>query len=318
MKSVLDLFCGCGGFSTGFIQAGYKVKYAIDNWKGCIETYQYNHPDTEIIPLKIELLNPEAFKGIDIIIGSPPCQQFSTAKANANPELGMKLVDTFREWVDVIKPKKWIMENVPGVLKYLSFSKFPEINVLNCAYYGVPQIRKRCFAGDYCPPKHTHEKENFVNVWDALKDIMYIPPNTKPDRVMNSMSFDNKAGQPYNEIDSPNQTITTVPPKITYTNLLDPEEYSINEPCKTIRSIPIKWIDGKLDLINGFPRTTGYRKFTVKETARIQSFPDDFKFFGAESNKYKMIGNAVPPLMAYHLAKSIFDKVPEMGDMMLK
>lgn len=305
--NVLDLFCGCGGFSTGFIQAGYKIKYAVDSWKGCTETYEYNHPDTEFILSDIKDLNSEAFKDVDIIIGGPPCQQFSTAKANANPELGMELVNIFEEWIDVIKPKKWIMENVPGVLKYLSFTDFPEINILNCAYYGVPQIRKRCFAGDYCPPKHTHEKENFVTVWEALKDIMYIPPNTSPNRVMNSISFNNKT----------NQTITTVPPKITYTNLLDPEEYSINEPCKTIRSIPIKWIDGKLDLVNGYPRTTGYRKFTVRETARIQSFPDDFKFFGAESNKYKMIGNAVPPLMAYHLAKSIFNKLPEMGDMML-
>jgi len=280
--NVLDLFCGCGGFSSGFLQAGYKVKYGIDNWKNCKETYEYNHPYTEFILADIKDLNPEVFKDIDIVIGSPPCQQFSTAKANANPEIGMELVNIFREWIDIIKPKKWIMENVPGVLKYLSFTDFPEINVLNCAYYGVPQIRKRCFAGDYCPPKHTHKKGNFVTVWDSLKDIMCILPS------------------------------------ITYTNLLDPEEYSIHEPCKTIRSIPIKWIDGKLDLINGFPRTTGYRKFTVKETARIQSFPDDFKFFGAESNKYKMIGNAVPPLMAYHLAKSIFNKVPEMGDMMLR
>lgn len=316
--NVLDLFCGAGGFSTGFLKAGYKIKYAVDSWKGCRETYEYNHPGTEFLPFDIKMLDPEAFKGIDVVIGSPPCQHFSTAKSSPNPELGMELVNVFREWIDVIKPKKWVMENVPGLFKHLSFMRFPEINILNCAYYGVPQMRKRCFAGDYCPPEHTHEKENFVTVWDALKDIMYIPPNTTPDRVMNSRSFDNKANQPYNEIDSPNQTITTSPPKITYTNLLDPDEYSIHEPCKTIRSIPIKWIDGKLDLVNGYPRTTGYRKFTVREVARIQSFPDDFKFFGSESNQYKMIGNAVPPLMALALAKSIFNKTEEMGDMMLK
>ena len=279
---VLDLFCGCGGFSSGFLGAGFNIKYAIDIWKVCKETFEYNHSNTEFILADIKDLDPNDFKDVDIVIGSPPCQHFSTAKSSPNPELGMELVNVFREWIDVIKPKKWLMENVPGLFKHLSFMRFPEINILNCAYYGVPQMRKRCFAGDYCPPEHTHEKENFVTVWNALKDIM------------------------------------TTSDKTTYTNLLDPDEYSIHEPCKTIRSIPIKWIDGKLDLVNGYPRTTGYRKFTVRESARIQSFPDDFKFFGSESNQYKMIGNAVPPLMALALAKSMFNKTEEMGDMMLK
>lgn len=297
---VLDLFCGCGGFSHGFMGAGYKIKYGIDNDKNVKETFEYNHPNAEFILADLYDFNPNDFDyDVDIVIGSPPCQQFSTAKSNANPEIGMELVGIFREWIDVIKPKKWIMENVPGIFKYLSFMRYPEINVLNSVYYGVPQIRKRCFAGDYCPPLHTHRDygklrfhpnkydgtwllKHCVTVWDALKDIM------------------------------------TTSNKTTYTNLLDPEEYSIHEPCKTIRSIPIKWIDGKLDLVNGYPRTTGYRKFTVRETARIQSFPDDFKFFGAESNQYKMIGNAMPPLMAFALAKSIFNKREEMGDMMLK
>ena len=296
---VLDLFCGCGGFSSGFLGAGFNIKYAIDIWKVCKETFEYNHSNTEFILADIKDLDPNDFKDVDIVIGGPPCQHFSTAKSSPNPELGMELVNIFREWIDVIKPKKWVMENVPGVFKHLSFMRFPEINILNCAYYGVPQMRKRCFAGDYCPPKHTHRDygklkfhpnkydgtwllPHLVTVWDALKDIM------------------------------------TTSDKTTYTNLLDPDEYSIHEPCKTIRSIPIKWIDGKLDLVNGYPRTTGYRKFTVRESARIQSFPDDFKFFGSESNQYKMIGNAVPPLMALALAKSMFNKTEEMGDMMLK
>lgn len=403
MKTVLDLFCGCGGFSTGFLKAGYKVKYGIDNWKGCRDTYEYNHPDTEFLQFSIDMLDPEAFKGIDVIIGSPPCQQFSVANNNPNPEAGMELINTFIHWIDVIKPEKWIMENVEGVVKYLSFMKFPEINILNSAYYGVPQFRKRCFAGDYCPPKQIHNEENFVTVWDAISDIIFVPPNTdltardyqmskeflkrhqpldldKPSRsvtslddfcvipnhnvtewrstddqtnkkymkihkpvdlskpsptvvkgiykqgykhpmfrleipnhncfdnlekwkggifnekelsldepaptvdtkwrcnykIMNSMSFKNNANQPYNETDRPNQTITTSPPKIV-------SKYK-------------------------------YRRLTVRECARIQSFPDDFIFLGALSTQYKMVGNAVPPLMAYHLANSIYDKQETEGD----
>lgn len=456
MKTVLDLFCGCGGFSTGFLKAGYDVKYGIDSWKGCKETFEYNHPNTEFILGDISELNPEDFKDVDIVIGSPPCQQFSTANSSPKPDEGMELINMYRHWIDVIQPEKWIMENVVGVVKYLSFMKFPEINVLNCAYYGVPQFRKRCFAGEYSLPEHTHEEDGspcrcddpflhpikkFVTVWEAIGDIMFIPPNKdlsprdyqmseeflkrhqpldidKPSRtatslddwgmipnhnvtewkpieeqtnkkymnmhppveldkpsktilkgaykdgnkhpnfrleipnhncfdnldkwkggifnnrivdpdkpsptvetkwrcnfkIMNSRSFNNKAGNPWNEVDAPNQTITKSPPKIKYTDTINPKEYSIEEPSATIRSVPLKWIDDKLKIEGGFPRTTGYRRLTVREVARIQSFPDDFIFLGSLSGQYKMVGNAVPPLMAYHLANSIYNKQEIEGD----
>ena len=84
----------------------------------------------------------------------------------------------------------------------------------------------------------------------------------------------------------------------------------------TIRGIPFKWVEGDLKTKNGFPRTTGYRKLTVRECARLQSFPDEFIFFGSLTSQYKMVGNAVPPLIAYHLAKNIYRKREEMGEVL--
>jgi site-specific DNA-cytosine methylase len=136
-------------------------------------------------------------------------------------------------------------------------------------------------------------------------------------KIMNSRSFNNNANQPFNDVDRPTQTVKTSPPKIIkYTDAINDKEYDIGEPSKTIRTMPFKWLDGKKlnKDENGNPRFTGYRRLTVREVARIQSFPDDFIFLGSLSSQYKMIGNAVPPLMAYHLAQSLFNQREIEGD----
>ena len=363
MKKVLDLFCGAGGWTSGAQMAGYTKGIGIDNDKTVKETFEYNHPDYEFILADLSELNPYDYNyGCDVIFGSPPCKLFSVASKSPNPDEGMELVNAYLQWVDAQKPDKWIMENVDQVIKHISFTDFPEINILNSAYYGVPQNRRRLFAGDYCPPEHTHEEDNFVTVWDAIKDIMFAPlewrpvseqtnkkvmakhpaldlnkpantitehiykdgtkhpvfrleiPNhycfdnvdkwegglfqkrvvdlDKPSptvdtkwrcnyKILNARSFDFKGNQPFNEVDRPNQVITTSPPKIVDKDNLK------------------------------------YRRLTVREVARLQSFTDDFIFLGSMSAQYKMVGNAVPPLMSYHLAKNLYKKRETQGDSLL-
>lgn len=382
--------------------AGYTKGIGIDFEKTVQETFEQNHPDYEFILADLGSLNPYDFDyGCDIIIGSPPCKKFSVASKTPNPEEGMELVNVFLQWIDAQKPEKWLMENVEQVVKHISLTDFPEVNILNSAYYGVPQNRKRLFAGDYYPPDHTHEEDNFVTVWDAISDLIFAPlewnsidkqtnkkfmnmhpavdlnkpsptitehiykdgqkhpvfrleiPNhecfdnvgkwkggiftdrivdlNKPAptvdtkwrcnfKIMNARSFDNDANQPYNDVDRPNQVITTSPPKIVrYVDAINDKEYSVDEPSKTIRTVPFKWLDGK-ELAKdekGNPRFTGYRRLTVREVARLQSFPDDFIFLGSLSSQYKMVGNAVPPLMAYNLAKYIYKEREVQGDSLL-
>lgn len=201
---ILDLFCGAGGFSTGFLQAGFDVKYAIDNNPRVQETFEYNHSQTKFILADIKELDPNDFKDVDIIIGSPPCQEFSYANNKGDPNKGMELVKIFLEWVKIIKPKFWIMENVPAVEKYLKWRitgfNIPIIKILNAADYGVPQRRKRMFAGKYVIPKQTHSKvggidlfgnkvHEWVTVQEAIGDLMDIPPNN--DDKPNHECFDN-------------------------------------------------------------------------------------------------------------------------------
>lgn len=368
---VLDLFCGAGGFSLGFEQAGFKVKYGIDNWEGCKETFEYNHPNTKFILEDIRELKPRKFRKVDIIIGSPPCQEFSNANNDPDIEKGMELIYIFLKWIDIIKPKYWIMENVPNIKKWIKWRiidfKIPKIKIFNCANFGVPQIRKRCFSGEYPNPKQTYAKIEQINlfgnklkkwltVWNAIGDIIFIKPNqnlvprnyqikenffkkhkplnlekparhitTKDDFALipnhNCYNFNEEKNNPINSYQSVKETkLDKISPTITYskgmTNLISNHKIeilnsislnnkghqpynSLNTPNQCLTSI-------SPSLTN---RKKVYRRLTVRECARLQSFPDDFILFGSLSSQYKQIGNAVPPSMAKALASTIKNEV---------
>ena len=362
----LDLFCGCGGFSYGFERAEHQVLFGIDNWDRCQETFEYNHPNTKFILSDIRDLKPEDYKPIDFIIGSPPCQEFSYANNSSNPEKGMELVNEFFRWINILKPKYWIMENVPGIKKHLikkvRIPRIPSIKIINAVNYGVPQKRKRCFSGEYVRPIPTHSKtsnytllggklKRWRTVNDAIGDIMFIDPimwrngkeftnetmkrkhpalrlnepsdtivsriwkdgNKQPNfrlEIDNHECFDNMKYINYESanrevvLDKPSAVITSKDRCKKKLEILNAHSYNnksgkptnmLNEPNQTVCTV-------SPGLGNGHKI---YRRLTVRECARLQSFPDKFKFFGALSNQYKMIGNAVPPLMAYHLARCL-------------
>ena len=172
MKTVVDLFCGAGGFSEGFQRAGFEVVFGIDNWKIACESFKANHPNAEVLcgdALKIE---PNEIPNADVIIGGPPCPDFSVANAKRDPKRGMLLVEWFLNVVEAKKPKFWVMENVPGVKRFLP-KWIPQVAVLNAANYGVPQTRKRCFAGDYPIPKPTNSKQALkFGKWRTVREAI--------------------------------------------------------------------------------------------------------------------------------------------------
>jgi DNA (cytosine-5)-methyltransferase 1 len=276
--TVLDLFCGGGGFSVGFKEAGFKIKYGIDLWKGCQETYQYNHPNAEFINDDIRNQDPYDYKDVEILIGSPPCKHFSRASNKRDCTKGMELVCEFRRWVEIIKPKVWIMENVSAIKSHLNRLYYPVVKILNASHYGVPQNRLRCFSGKFNVPRRSHSS-NINQI--SVDGIIYEPIAVISD-VLN-LNF----GEMIDEL----RFKPSLPWRKKHKPLTDE---NLNIPSRTVTT--------KDDNIYMKIGEKGFRKLRIEEIKEIQSFPKHFKFFGSKTAIWKMIGNAVPPLLSYKLA----------------
>jgi len=301
---ILDLFAGCGGWSYGFtypeVRDHFHVKYAVDVEPSVEATYKRNIPSAKFILSDIMDLDPRDYADVDVVVGSPPCQLFSIGN-NSNkardPKEGMKLVKVFREWIKVIKPRYWIMENVKEIIDYLPIGKYPTRRILNTAYYGIPQQRERCFSGNYIVPTVTRAKHKTVNLlgktlhkWitlrEAIADLIEIPAGYV---VTDQMGKKPMANSPYFSPDSPSRTVTTIGLMLVHRSVM------YDKKKKRMR--------GGLDDV---PEDDLYKKLTVRQLARLQGFPDGFEFLGeSQSANYTMVGNAVPPLMARHFAGMI-------------
>lgn len=363
---VADLFCGAGGFSTGFLEAGFEVAFAVDNWPKVEETYRANHPGTDFLLEDVTDLDPTDLPHVDVVIGSPPCPEFSVANKKRDPVKGMVLVREFERVVEALAPRYFVMENVPPVERYLSSSVYPRVRVLNAADFGVPQIRRRCFAGRFPLPRPTHGRSpsrtldgrrvrSWITVREALHDgfqggeyltrkqverMKYLrsakphlktkgaPDGTmefpdrvdRPARTLTSFAggisregfvfdeadlgrtFGTGPRHPPQELDRPARTIKTSPGREDSALALDRPAFTIAEPYLTdprrLRN-PI-----------GVTRPTGQnekrlRRLSLRECATLQSFPDSFTFHGSRTARYRMVGNAVPPLLARRIAEGI-------------
>ena len=161
-STVLDLFCGCGGMSLGFEEAGYHVLLGIDIWKDALETYKYNHKQSKTLCADMASLNPVEVEKlldghkIDVIIGGPPCQGFSIAGKRIVDDERNKLYKGFVRMVNYFQPKAFVMENVPNILSigggavkeaiikdFEELGYHIEVQVMLASNYGVPQNRRR-------------------------------------------------------------------------------------------------------------------------------------------------------------------------------
>ena len=334
---VLDLFCGCGGLSLGFEMAGFDVVLAIDNWEDALITYRQNHRHSIALNGDLMTLDPRdvekeyGLHNISVIIGGPPCQGFSVAGKRIIDDDRNKLYKSFVRFVEHFKPKTFVMENVPnilsiggGAIKDAIVKDFSELGykvvyrVLTASDYGVPQNRRRAiFVGlrdktfDY-PIPNAKEK---VTTEEALSDLpensvtdgeTYPIPALSDYQKMMRMHTDKL----YNHqitIHTPEtqRIIAMVPDGGNYKNL--PEE------LWSLRKVHIAWtrMDSKKPC---FTIDTGHfhhfhykfnRVPTVRESARIQSFPDSFVFIGGKGSQLRQVGNAVPPLMAKAIAEQL-------------
>lgn len=341
MENVLnciDLFCGCGGLSLGFEKAGINVLVGIDAWQDAITTFNYNHKNSKGICADLSTLEPSEIekelngKSVDLIIGGPPCQGFSVAGKRIVDDVRNNLYKNFVRFVEYYKPKAFMMENVPnilsiggGIVRDSIVKDFSDLGykvvykVLTASNYGTPQNRRRAvFVGfkdgkEFIFPQQTVEQ--LVTSYEALSDL---PENSLEDgsdypmttncdyqKLMRCNSSKIYNHQITEHSDKTKEIIALVPDGGNYKNL--PPE------LQQTRKVHIAWT--RLNSQKpSFTIDTGHRHHfhykwnripTVRESARIQSFPDDFIFLGTKTSQYKQVGNAVPPLMAEAIAKKL-------------
>lgn len=292
---VIDLFAGCGGMALGFEAAGFKtIGYEI--LEDAVATYQHNLQGNCHQILLTQ--NTRLVKDAEVIIAGPPCQPFSVNGHQKGLEDSRDGFPIFLSAIERYLPKIAIFENVRGML-YRNKTYFQEIitalqalnyivewEVLNAAHYGVPQRRERLFCvahkGGWQWPKKPY-LNNPYTVGEALGEMaLSIPENPKfltpsMDEYIKKYENASKCIKPRDlHLDAPSRTITC-------RNLSAP----------TGDMLRIRLGDGRR------------RRLTVREGARLQSFPDWFEFKGSEESRCKQIGNAVPPLLAKALAVSV-------------
>lgn len=139
--TVVDLFCGGGGLSEGFEQAGFEIVAGIDVWESALETYGYNHPAAETI--RADARHIRSIPECDVLIGSPPCYEFSVAKQSIRRTFNLDCANVFLRFVKQVKPKYWVMENSPELGKYLLLPH----QILKACGYELRQRRRRAFFG---------------------------------------------------------------------------------------------------------------------------------------------------------------------------
>ncbi len=289
--TAVDLFSGCGGMSLGFEQAGFDVLAAFDNWTPAIEVYRknFNHPvyqqdlsDVEASVAQVKKLAPA------VIFGGPPCQDFSTAGHQDEDGGRAVLSVAYATIVSKARPQWFVMENVATIKNTQSFKRvcktFREAGygitckVLNAAYCGVPQTRKRMFIIG-----GLGEKDDFLA--EMLDMGLADKPMTIRDYLGNSLGIDHYFRVP--------------------TNYSRRGVFSIDEPSMTIRAIDRPIPPGYKGNPKDSAPVSETRILTPKERSYIQTFPEEFEFFGGKSDVNTMIGNAVPVNFAKFVASAL-------------
>lgn len=366
----ISLFCGAGGCSLGFKQAGYSILFANDVDSSAISTYKNNFSSTICNGDDVDKLNFEEIindiginKGeLDILIGGPPCQGFSTAGSRFWDDERNHLLKSYIKALEIISPKWFIMENVEGLLTsnnglyiyeaakaFIDLGYKIRIEKIYSQEYGIPQRRKRVIivgnriGFDFKMPEPTLNisgrifRNSDVTVSHAISSL------PSPSKDKNSLVY--IESQPVDEFDSllrgdaigisdhycqdingiqlmrissllPGQTMKDLPEELQHDSFKKRANRRVadgtptekrggapsglkrlisDEPCLTITGAATR------ELIHPYEN----RPLTIREAARIQTFPDDFVFSGNASERIQQIGNAIPPILARIFAEHI-------------
>ena len=322
---IISLFSGCGGLDLGFERAGFDIPIANEYDPTIWETYKINHPSTKLIEGDIRNIQESDFPDdIDGIIGGPPCQSWSEAGSlrGINDSRG-KL---FYDYIRILKskqPKFFLAENVSGMLANRHseavrniIEMFKEcgydltVSLVNAKDYGVPQERRRVFYIGFrrdlgvhfkFPMGSTADDKKKLTLRDTIWDLQYtaVPAgarNYHNPKAINNNEFFTGAYSPIfmsrNRVKGWDEQAFTVQASGRQCQI-HPQAPKMTFISQNHR----EFVKGKEHL---------YRRMTIREIARIQGFPDTFKFiYDYTDNAYKMIGNAVPVNLAYEVAVAI-------------
>jgi DNA (cytosine-5)-methyltransferase 1 len=299
MKKTVDLFAGCGGLSLGFQDAGFEIVGAFERWETAAACYEANfkHPvhredlsDAKTVVSKIKALSP------DVIIGGPPCQEFSHAGKRVEDKRAA-LTESFAEIVVSVRSSWFVMENVDRAQKSVAYAAARSILkgagyglteiVLDASLCGAPQRRKRFFCVGTLKAK-----DGFLS--DHITKNLSDKETTLRDYFGDSLDFEYYYRHPRN-----------------YSRR---GVYSIDEPSPTVRGINRPVPPG----YPGHPNDAceldcSLRALTTRERALIQTFPPNFKWPGNKTETEQMIGNAVPVKLAEFVAKALTRYMNELS-----
>jgi len=364
-KTVFDLFCGAGGLSLGFEQAGYRVLGGNDHFLAAGKTFSASHKNAKFYGQPIENLKGQSIledfdleKGeLDCLVGGPPCQAYSVY--NHKRSMKDERANLFKEYLRIVEellPKWIVIENVTGIksidggdvvkricheLELRGYNI--EVKTLFTENYGVPQERRRViFLGNRVNepikwPKETHAANTkFNTVFDAISDL----PSLKNGQALNTDNYHSKPASTLQKCLRKNSLRITnhVAPRLGDINL---ERLRYIKPGGSWRDIPFDLLPNGMKSAKRSDHTKRYGRMTwdglsctiltkcdihwgayihpdqeraisVREAARLQSFPDYVEFFGNRTEQYIQVGNAVPPLLSKAIAEAIFESSVEL------
>jgi len=337
--TAIDLFCGAGGLTAGLERAGFRIAGALDSWQRAVESYRKNFPHP-IVAANISLLGPEDFlrsiqwtgDAIDLVAGGPPCQGFSVQRIGPYQDQRNDLILEFARFVLGLRPRVYLMENVPGLLgkRGRETAKRFELALrqggytvsfarVNAADYGVPQLRRRVFfygwrvgerpfafpGSAVAPPLHR-------TVWSAIGDLPSPPSDYTPSPRDPLHRRTRLAPQNV-------ERLKLIPPGGGFTHL--PESMRVDCHKNGPEKIGHRYVYGRLapDEPSGtitarfdsftrgkFAHPYEDRNITLREGARLQTFADDHAFCGSQEEIAALIGNAVPPLLAAMIGRGLY------------
>ncbi len=314
MYKVVSLFCGCGGADQGCLgnftynnrhydKLPYEVIYAVDIDQKAINTYNKNFDGGEVVCADICRVDEKLIPDCDIVLGGFPCQSFSTVNPTKDPFDARG--NLYKEMVRIVaakQPKAFVAENVKGFMTLKGGMIFQRVKsafeeagyrvytkLINASHYGVPQRRERCI---------------LVGIRKDIKGKFVFPDEvTKDNPVPLSVAVTELAiaDQKYYFSKRAVEGMKNAKP-----NMKRGLWQRLDEPCLTVTSHLAKVsLNSRDPVLLVDPDNELYRRFTPREAARIQSFPDEFEFAGSEGDAYRQIGNAIAPVMFWYISKQL-------------